>query len=228
MSPELLNAYSKGNPIRELYQKAINAAQNGKPDNDYKQYRYYILHQILAQSVRRFPYLNVVECGCWHGHSTILTAEVMKAEGATGKLHVFDSFKGLSEFRKQDMSSYQPTPTAREAERVHYASDMGRLQKLVEPYGFVELHKGWIPTVFEGVDVGRVSFATIDVDLFEPTLDSLAFVYPRLMPGGMVFFDDYGYNCFPGAKKAVDKYLGADFEGLFIENPMGSAYLIKK
>jgi len=40
MNPALLNAYTPSNPIRQLYQKAINDAQNGKPDNDYKQYRY--------------------------------------------------------------------------------------------------------------------------------------------------------------------------------------------
>ena len=152
----------------------------------------------------------------------------MKQAGATGHLHVFDSFKGLSEFREQDMSSFQPTKKHRNAERVHFASDFRRVSSLVKPYGFVKLHKGWIPGVFDGVDVGEVCFATIDVDLYEPTRDALAFIYPRLTRGGMLFFDDYGYNCFPGAKTAVDEYLSKAFPPqLFIENPMGSAYLVR-
>jgi hypothetical protein len=160
----------------------------------------------------------------------LIIAEVMKAEGSTGELHVFDSFEGLSEFRAQDLSEFQPTKKHRDAERAHYASDFQRMQKLVAPYGFVRLHKGWIPQVFKGVDVGEVGFAMIDVDLYEPTRDALEWVYPNVeVGGGVIFFDDYGYNCFPGAKKAVDECL-ADTPvrlGLFIENPMGSAYLIK-
>lgn len=40
MNPEILNAYDPGNPIRQLYQRAIAVAQKIKPDNDYKQFRY--------------------------------------------------------------------------------------------------------------------------------------------------------------------------------------------
>jgi len=223
VNPALLNSYTFGNPIRKAYQKAIDAAQGGKPDNDYKQHRYYILHQLAQYATKRFPRLNWVECGCWHGHSTLLLAGIM--EGA-GRLHVFDSFKGLSEFRPEDVSPWQDTKEKRAAERAHYASDIHRLRRLVSGYS-VDLHKGWIPAVFDGVDVGEVAFASIDVDLYQPTFDSLAFAYPRLVPGGAIFFDDYGYNCFPGAKKAVDAYLSTVTPTLFIENPAGSAYLIK-
>ncbi len=228
MNPALLNAFGPSNPIRKLYQKAIDTAQNGKPDNDYKQFRYYVLHQLLQYALHRFPFSDVVECGCWHGHSTILTAELMREMKVNAHLHVFDSFKGLSEFKAEDMSAWQATKKLRDAERVHYASDFKRLSKLTAPYGFVDLHKGWIPAVFDGVKIEEIGFATIDVDLYEPTRDALAFIYPKLMPGAVVFFDDYGYNCFPGAKKAVDEYLSTAFPpAMFIENPMGSAYLVR-
>jgi len=227
MNPAILNAYKPDNPIRRLYQKAIDAAQNGKPDNDYKQYRYYVLHQLAQYAIKRFPTLNLVECGCWHGHSTLIIADLMQSLKSRGRLHVFDSFKGLSEFRDEDASTFMDTEKKRAAERVHYASDIHRLRRLTESFGTVDLHKGWIPRVFEGVDVGEIAFASIDVDLFEPTLASLAFIYPRLAPGGAIFFDDYGYATFPGAKTAVDDYLRTVSPTLFIENPMGSAYLVK-
>ena len=225
MNPAVLNSLAADNPIRKLYRKAIDTAQGGKPDNDAKQFRYYVLHQLVEQSVKRFPLLDVVECGCWHGHSTLLIANLMK--GRAGRLHVFDSFKGLSEFKEQDRSDTFNTTAKREAERVHYASDIHRLRRLVEPFGFVDLHKGWIPDVFEGVPLRSISFAMIDVDLYEPTLASLRHLYPRLIAGGAIFFDDYGYRNFPGAKIAVDEFLRDYTPTLFIENPIGSAYLVK-
>jgi hypothetical protein len=223
----LLHFDEPGNPIRKLYKHAIDLAQGGKPDNERKQQRCYLLHQLLDQSVRKFPRFNVAEFGCWRGHSTLITAEVIKAADTNSVLHVFDSFEGLSKFRKEDLSQFQPTKAARDAERVHYASSIDRLRKLTDPYGFVRLHKGWIPDVFEGVDVGVLSFAMIDVDLYEPTLASAFWAYNRLTEGGVIFFDDYGYNCFPGAKKAVDEFLSLVRPTLFVENPMGSAYLVK-
>jgi O-methyltransferase len=227
MNPAVLNSLAADNPIRKLYRKAIDAAQGGKPDNDAKQFRYYVLHQLVQYAVKRFPSLNLVECGCWHGHSTLLIAHLMQASGYPGRLHVFDSFKGLSEFKPQDRSDTFNTTAKREAERVHYASDIHKLRRLVEPFGFVELHKGWIPDVFEDVPLGSISFAMIDVDLYEPTLASLRRMYPRLMMGGAIFLDDYGYRNFPGAKIAVDEFLREHEPTLFIENPMGSAYLVK-
>jgi len=222
---EILNAYSAGNPIRKAYQKAIDAAQGGKPDNDYKQFRYYVMHQLAQYAAKRFPLLNFVECGCWHGHSTLIIANLMRSEKSQGRLHVFDSFKGLSEFHDVDVSRFMDTEKKRNAERVHYASDIHRLRRLVEPFGCVELHKGWIPDVF--IDVGEIAFASIDVNLCAPTRAAVEFAYSHLVPGGAIYFDDYGYATFPGAKAAIDDYLRTVSPTLFIENPMGSAFLIK-
>ncbi|HEX3704868.1 MAG TPA: TylF/MycF/NovP-related O-methyltransferase, partial [Vicinamibacterales bacterium] len=47
----------------------------------------------------------------------------------------------------------------------------------------------------------------IDVDLYEPTRDSIAFLYERMNPGGIVVCDDYGFMTCPGATKAIDEFL---------------------
>ena len=47
----------------------------------------------------------------------------------------------------------------------------------------------------------KFSFIHIDVDLFEPTFESLKFFYPRLKKGGIIVCDDYNFTDFPGQKK---------------------------
>src|SRR5688572_31529904 len=42
-----------------------------------------------------------------------------------------------------------------------------------------------------------------DVDVYQPTRDSLEYFYPRLVTGGILVCDDYGW---PGARKAVDDF----------------------
>ena len=44
----------------------------------------------------------------------------------------------------------------------------------------------------------------LDTDLYSTTKIQLEVLYPRLVKGGVLHIDDYGF--FPGVKKAVDDY----------------------
>ena len=46
----------------------------------------------------------------------------------------------------------------------------------------------------------------IDVDLYQPTKDSLEYFWARLVSGGRMVCDDYNW---PGAKRAVDSFCAA-------------------
>jgi hypothetical protein len=47
----------------------------------------------------------------------------------------------------------------------------------------------------------------IDVDLFDPTLSSIAFFHPRMVPGGVILLDDYGLDTCPGVTAAIDQFM---------------------
>jgi O-methyltransferase len=225
IDPAAIDAFDADDPIRALYKRAIDKSMGGKPDNPVKQLRYYVMHQLVESALRSCPG-DVVECGCWKGHSTLIIANLLQRSGRLGRkrMHVFDSFEGLSPFGPEDKTAHRKPA---DANRAKYATPVERLAGLLKPLGFVEIHKGWIPQVFDGVDVGAIAFANIDVNLFEPTRDSLAFVYPRLATGGIVFFDDYGYKTCPGATEAIDDYLAGEAPALFVALPFGSAFLVR-
>jgi O-methyltransferase len=44
-----------------------------------------------------------------------------------------------------------------------------------------EVRKGWIPDVFSAAEAETFCFVHIDVDLYEPTLESMRFFYPRMV-----------------------------------------------
>ena len=44
----------------------------------------------------------------------------------------------------------------------------------------------------------RFRLAHIDVDVYQSAADVLDWVWPRLSPGGVVVFDDYGFPATPG------------------------------
>ena len=70
------------------------------------------------------------------------------------------------------------------------------------------------------------ALAHIDVDIYEPTLASCAFFYPRMTPGGILLFDDYGFPACRGEKEAVDSFF-ADKPESVITLPSGQALVIK-
>jgi hypothetical protein len=90
-----------------------------------------------------------------------------------------------------------------------------------------QVYKGWIPERFLEVADLTFRFVHIDVDLFEPTRDSLEFFYPRLASGGILLLDDHGFSTCPGATKAADEFFADKPEQLSLL-PTGQAFTIKR
>jgi len=76
----------------------------------------------------------------------------------------------------------------------------------------------------------RISLLHLDLDLYEPTKVALEYLYPKVVPGGVVLLDEYGMAGFPGESAAFDEYFGDRRPVLkkfpFISTPGG--YFIKQ
>jgi O-methyltransferase len=223
-----VDAFDEDEPLRVLYRKGIQAAQDGRSDNIHKQMRYFILAQIAEQAAERWSELDFAECGCFYGHSTYMLASILGKKPGHGLLHVFDSFEGLSKFDAEDQSSFRPDAESQEKIKSHFVSDYEKVRDTLSVFDFVRIYKGWIPNRFSEIGDRTFSFVSIDVDMYQPTFDSIQFFYPRLAEGGLMYFDDYGYKDFPGARKAIDDYLATtSAPSLFVRLPSGSAFLRK-
>lgn len=64
------------------------------------------------------------------------------------------------------------------------------------------------------------------MDLYQPTLDSLEFFYPRMSPGGRILLDDHGLTTCPGATRAAQGYM-ADRPESIIQLTTGQAFIVK-
>lgn len=222
-----LSSYFQKNAVRQLYDLALRKSDVEWSDNFSKQSRYYS----LAQGVRFASKLNgdAVECGCWKGHSTYIIAKLLADDAFAGRFHVFDSFEGgLSDFKEPDRDlRYELGPAEIERRKQSFASTEHEVARVVVEFPFVTLYRGWIPERFAEVEDRNFRFVHVDVDLYQPTFDTVQFFYPRMVDGGVMVLDDYGLSQFPGAQTAVDDYLGDKSPQLFYEVPTGGALLIK-
>lgn len=163
---------------------------------------------------------DVGECGVRQARSTLF---MLTAETCPREYHLFDSFEGLSE----------PTPEDRDSRgNVAWATgdlrtDEAVARKNLSAFTNVHFHVGWIPDTLPAVADRTFALVHIDVDLYQPTRDALAFFYDRTKQGGLIVCDDYGSGGCPGARKAFDEFFAARPEGI-IELPTGQAIVFKQ
>lgn len=194
-------------------------------DNALRRQRHYTLNHLLKNL--RGVSGDFCELGCWRGLSAHQTAEYIRRHHAGAKFCILDSFEGLSDYRSEDKTGLAYDY---DAMRRAFACAEDIVKHNLREFDFVSYHKGWIPTQFHEVAERRFCWVHIDVDLYQPIKDSIEFFYPRLVPNGIMVFDDYGCSIFPGAKQAVDEFLAtrsAD-EVFFLPLASGQAFLVKK
>ena len=211
------------------YKEGLMRSGMEKTDHFLKQCRYYRLQQMLKSVLDKGITGSVAECGCWKGHSSYIIAEILAEYNYEGKFSIFDSFEmGLSDKHEKDINiRHKLSEEDIKKEKKLFASKESDLHKVLKPYDFYKIYKGWIPDRFNEVEEEEFIFVHLDVDLYQPTLDSLEFFYPRLKKGGVIVLDDYGYTQFPGAKKCVDEFLNRNECALFFAGSTGGCFIVK-
>jgi len=151
----------------------------------------------LARAVRETIHVagDMAELGVYKGGSARVIAGICPAK----KLHLFDTFTGLP--FDEDKSH---NPTGHDLSRGRFACRIMDSAKLLEGFR-VHMHVGLFPETANGLENLRFSFVHIDCDLYASAVMGISWFWPRLNPGGVMFFDDYGCD-FTGVTDAVNEY----------------------
>jgi hypothetical protein len=221
--------YLNKNKIFQNYQESMESSNSRKNDNLAKFSRFYLMSQFTELAIRNSEENdNLAEVGVFNGHSARMIHNLILQNDKKLYLHLFDSFEGLSDFGSKDKeNSIIKDDKNREEIKLHFKADTGTILSLNELDNIL-IHQGWVPNEFKKVKDKLFSLIHIDVDLYEPTLESLKFFYPRLKKGGVIICDDYSSREFPGASKAWNEYFGNEYKDFFLTFPFGGCALIKK
>jgi O-methyltransferase len=157
----------------------------------------------------------------WYGRtrSSVPTgaAELLRQADDRRALHLFDSFAGMPQ-----------TSTGEAFEKGDFSrTSEGAVRALVSPTGAnVVFHPGYIPDTFAHATIAQLAYAHVDVDLYQSVQDCIEYVYPKLAPGGILIFDDYGFPSCSRAREATDRAFAARREKP-IYLPTGQAFVLK-
>ena len=203
-------------PSNEPFRRASAAwrAVAGLPDDR----RFFLLS--AAASVRNVEG-DTADIGVRFGTSSFFILRGI--DSAARQHHLFDSFEGLSEPTAEDSGAGQQTVWRQGQLLVEEEVTKKNLRMYEDRCHY---YKGWVPARFPEVRDRQFAFVHIDVDLYQPTRDTLEFFYERVNPGGVIVCDDYGSVLCPGARKAMDEFMDDKPESLF-HIPTGQSLVVR-
>jgi O-methyltransferase len=160
---------------------------------------------------------DLAECGVFRGGTALLVCRVTAGRGKC--IRLFDSFEGLPAGDPEKDRWFEEGQFAVDA--------VDSVKHLLDEFSEVtDIRAGWIPDTFTGLEDATYALVHIDVDLYRSAHDCCAYFYPRMVRGGALLFDEYGFPAARGEREAVDEFF-ADKRESPIVLPTGQAVVLK-
>jgi len=168
---------------------------------------------------------DIIECGVWKGGFSVFLSHLFNDR----KIWVCDSF---------DLSAFQPIRDAKYknltfnnngkmVERFQQGDDMGmrielpNVKWVFNNYGLkddprIQFVEGFVNKTLPNININKIALLRIDVDGYSPTREVLDHLYDKVVPGGMIIFDDL---CLIESSEATKDWLSDKGLPLEVRNP---------
>lgn len=181
-------------------------------------YRIFELWQLVEQAIR-LPG-DILEVGVWRGGTGCIMAKRAAMLGSPATIFLCDTFAGVVKAGERDTrySGGEHADTSFET-----VQDLGAAMGLSN----IALLAGIFPDdTADRVADRRFSLCHIDVDVYDSARDVLEWVWPRMPVGGVVVYDDYGFDTCSGITRLVNDRFG-QAGSLTLYNLNGHAVVVK-
>jgi len=169
----------------------------------------------LLESTLKLPGA-VIECGVYRGFSLFKICRKISSGSARKMVYACDSFEGFppGKIARIDQTFLRPARKIRK--KFQLAGDVpGRIRRFSRDFDLpIQVVAGYFEETLFKIPESGFCFIHLDVDIYESYKECLEVLYPKLVDGGVVVFDDYGSPKWPGAKKAVDEYFSGRTESV--------------
>jgi hypothetical protein len=157
-----------------------------------------VLHSVVGEDViaellalaESCPEGCFVEVGVYKGGTAQHLSSLASKQGRS--LYLYDTFTGIP-YKQEGLDSHN----------VGDFSDTS-FEEVRSNLPAAVVVQGIFPE--SAVSMPGVAFAHLDCDQYRSVRDSIEYLRPRMVKGGVMWFDDY---CLEGAKKAIDETFAA-------------------
>ena len=155
---------------------------------------------------------DFVDCGVHTGIFPRAVVNFVNFGNSNKTYYLLDTFNGLDE-------NYSNMEEIKRNSWMGYSKEdsnslYNQVVKTFENYK-VKIIKGSVPETLSQVNSSKICYLSLDMNCILPEVEALEFFWDKMVSGGMIIFDDYGYaNSTNDQKKAHDDF--AKFKGVYI------------
>lgn len=204
-SHDLLYTYHNADFLKDpRFMKAYKLGKSTDKDQLLKNYDIEWRIHVLCWAAAHAAQLegDFVDCGVHTGICARAVMDYIDFPKTKKKYYLLDTFEGLD-------PKYS---TEKELERnkhmgyEHRGDIYEEVKNTFKDFN-VDIIKGTVPDTLDRVKAKKIAYLSVDMNCVQPEYDTLHFFWDRMVSGGMIILDDYGYaNSTNDQRAAHDKF----------------------
>lgn len=166
---------------------------------------------------------DFAECGVWKGFSFAFLTKYLDFGKIDKSLYLYDTYQGIPE----EMNSENRSNAVYEKD---IANDPDAILKIVQKrfatLPNVEIVQGMVPDSFAQACPEKIALLHLDMNSTASEIAALDALFDRVVPGGMIVFDDYGWTGYSAQRHAENAWM-AERGHTILELPTGQGLVIR-
>jgi len=165
--------------------------------------------EMLGQAIKEVNLPGLVaEAGVYKGGSAKLLATIFDDRDVL----LFDSFEGMLEQDENEKGLH----------KVGDFSDctLESVQSYLSDTSNCKFYAGWFPSTADFFTDEQFVMVHLDMDYYQSTKSGIEVFWPRLVSGGILVLDDYGWRACPGVDQAFHEYFDQRDDYQRLESPV--------
>jgi hypothetical protein len=182
-------------------------------------FKCYLLYE-QVQQVKKLEEGSFIEIGVWRGGTGALISKTVQDLNIKEKVYLCDTFTGVVKSSKYD-THYKNGE--------HKDTSIALVEDLLQKLDIsnVKILKGIFPDeTGESIANKKFRLCHIDVDVYQSAKDIISWIWDKIVIGGIIIFDDYGFPTCDGITKIVNEQKNLK-NRIVIHNLNGQAIIIK-
>lgn len=203
----------------KLFLEAFNFGRQANSWKDFDcQWRAHVI--FWAASIAKNLEGDFVECGVNRGAYSRGIIHYVDFGKLNKKFYLIDTFCGLSEkyiLPKEKQIGRKPGG---------YEECYEAVKQTFKNFPNVEIIRGIIPDVLPSVKIEKIAYLSIDMNCVIPEIAAAEYFWDKIVKGGIIVLDDYGYSGYLPQKNAFDEF-AEEKKIKILQLPTGQGLIIK-
>lgn len=156
---------------------------------------------------------DFMECACYKGTSARIVCDYLDFGKSDKHYYLYDLFEHNAEMDHHGMPE-------------HGTDLYGKVKQRFADMQNIHVTRGSVPEILHQVAPEKIAFMHLDINSAAAEIGALEFLFDRIVPGGVIILDDYGWLAYRAQKEAEDPFFAARGYRV-LELPTGQGMVIK-